>query len=466
MREILANPQILPLLTLMLFGCQSTPSNQRTEETSPAHALNHKQYTEQFEATEFSKCIDSDGRNTGALNLIWRVRKTLGQTISPFVVGFSGNLRSLQGTLIEFQSINTSEDERFTVPPVNKPNRFPLGSYSAYSLLFPYDEQDAGWAFVKLNSQKVVPSDVTGAQLFIPKFVIGGEYSTRYYLRIEGGAFHEFSCQAINDKVRERLNTFMRKDGSAAFDASRGSRAKLFLPLTQNQKLYATKTAPQRIAASTEILSAMASQKSESIPDPSTTSNPTPPARDFRPVARPAEYDTQYKHVRMFECGKNGALDSIWRVKDERGNVLNDGQAFISGFAGEIKDSTTVNAFYFSSVQLDPAPAFYSGQMPTQGSYYFPTIEFREEQIKKNVSLHSRLPGLKPGQFVAAGTVYVPRTSAVNTISVSLSVGKSLRGTPYQATVECVATSPKVRQWMKYCLATETLPLPNPNCSL
>jgi hypothetical protein len=210
----------------------------------------------------------------------------------------------------------------------------------------------------------------------------------------------------------------------------------------------------------------MASQKNASVSAPTPKPTPSLIVRDFRPVARPSEYDTQFKHLRIYECGKNGAIDAVWRLTDERGRELESGKTFISGFAGELKDNTNGNAFYFSSVQLEPAPAFYSGQMPSQGSYYFPTIEFREDQVKRNISIHSRVPGLKPGKFAAAGTVYLPRTSSGNTVSVSLSLGSSLRGTPYQATAECTPASSRIRQWLKHCMATEAPSLPNPNCNL
>jgi hypothetical protein len=463
MVEFLSKKSILALLLTQILACQSTTPPEPGEQPSHSQSLRQKEIFEQFEATEFSKCIDSDGRNTGSLNFIWRVKNTQGQSISPFIVGFSGTLRSLQGNLFHFQTLTSVEDSNFGLPPVNNPQKFPIGSYAAYSLLFPYDEQDAGWAFVKLNSQKITPSDVTGAQLLLPKFVIGGEYSTRYYLRLEGKQFHEFSCQAMSDKVRARLSTFMRKDGSAAFESSRGSRTDLvvFAPAP------APTAAPAVAANSTPTAKLAASAAPMLVP----TATPIPavpaePVRDFRPVARPSDYDSQFKHVRIYECGKNGAIDAIWRLKNARGDNLEQGKAFITGFAGELKDNRTGNAFYFSSIQLEPAPAFYSGQMPAQGTYYFPSIEFRDEQIKKSISVHSRVPGLNPGKFAAAATVYLPRNSTGNTVSVSLSLGSSLRGTPYQATAECLPVNSRVSHWLKNCMAAEAPAIPNLNCNI
>ena len=450
----------LPLMFLMHFllafsyGCQSTSTSERGERRS-MRSMSSEEFADQFEATEFAKCIDSEGRSTGTLNFIWQISKSNGDAIVPYIVGFSGSLRSLQGTLVEFQSLTTAKETRYTVPPVHNSINFPLGSYAGFSLQFPYDEQDGSWAFIKINEQRVRPVDITGAQLLVPKFVIGGEYSTRYYLKIEGGLFHEFSCQAISDKVRSRLTTYMRKDGQHKFDGDRGSRAKFFLPPQQLKPLNSENTLNQKSPAASELLEVMNKPTELTTQPPTPEATPASYVRDFRPIGRPAAYDAQYKHTRIFECGRNGALDAIWRIKDENDSELAPGKIFITGFAGELRDTVGENAFYFSSVALEASPAFYSGQMPSNGSYYFPSIEFKEEHFKNNISVHSKIPGLKPGQNVAAGTIYLPRNGSGRSISVSLALGNSLRSMPYQATADCNPLHPRVKNWLRYCLGTD-----------
>lgn len=421
-----------------------------------------EEFAEKFEATEFSKCIDAEGHSTGSLNFIWQIKNLDGRKITPYVSGFSGILRSLQGTSIEFQAISSASEERLSAPPVHNPVRFPLGSYKAYSLLFPLDEQENGWAFIKINEQKIKPADITGAQLLIPTFAIGGEYSTRYYLKIEGGLYHEFSCQAVSDIVRQRLGTYQRRDGTHGFDSDRGPKTQIVIPTQIAAPVIKENQNNQRSAAAAELMEAIESEskqlQSRRIPQIS--------SRDFRPIGRPSLYDQQFRHVRIFECGKNGALDAIWKIGDDNGVAYSPDRIYITGFAGELRDMASENAFYFSSIGLDASPPFYSGQMPNESSYYFPAIEFTDEQIRKNISVHSRIPGLKAGRNAGAGTIYLPRNGSGRSISVSLALGPTLRSTPYQATSDCIPVHPNIKQWLRNCLGEVSAKTKSRHCKI
>ncbi|NBO38661.1 hypothetical protein EBU99_08770 [bacterium] len=436
----------LSALCFALSGCAT--HSQSAGVLSPTHPnLTSEQFADQFEATEFAKCIDAEGNSSGTLNFIWHVNNPNGEGIIPYIIGFSGSLLSLQGTKIEFQSLNSVSAERFTMPPVHNPIKFPLGSYAGFHLLFAHDELDGGWAFLRINDQATRPADVIGAELLLPKFALGDEYSTRYYMKIEGGLFHEFSCQAISDLVRARLRTFMAKNGLHGYDGDRGAKAKFFVPPPRAAVI------PARIRSAPS--SAPAPQIEAANKATATEPKATVSERDFRPQGRPANYDKQYKHTRIFECGKNGALDAIWRIIDENGQQLGLDQQYISGFAGEIRDNQLDNAFYFSSTNVDTNPAFYSGLMPQNTSYFFPSIAFSASDFKNNIALHSQLPGLKKNERAAAGTVYIPRNGTGRSISVSLAMGASLRAPPYQATTDCLPTTEKVAQWIKHCLGRE-----------
>ncbi len=454
---------ILSLLSCCLASCQTSSINDQGYTRDQLRAI--EKVNSQFEATELSKCIDSNGETTGSLNVIWQIRDSGNDISAPFITGFSGSLFSLKGTKIEFQAFTASKLNNFTAPPVVNQRLFPLSSYSAYTLHFPFDEQTSGWAFLKLDGRHIKPTDVTGAELLIPKYAIGGQYSTRYYLKIRGGHFHEFSCQPISSELRVRLNTFQKRTGEHEHSGSRGRTVELYLPTQQPKTLRQRKNNLKNASNS-----AAAEELLEVISEPEKAANTsvreTRPNLDLRPIGRPKSYDITYKHIRVYECGENGSVDAIWKIRSSDGKSLNTDTRFITGFAAELKDEQKKAAFYFSSVEIDSEPAFYSGVMPSGSTYYFPTLKFSPESIEKNESAHSKIALLKKGERVAGATIYLPRSGLGEMVSVSLALGKSLRGTPYQATVNCIATSPKLKYWYKYCLGKNSTQLKVRSCNL
>lgn len=453
---------LLFIVASLNASCQSMNEKQKHNEVQ-SKILEHM--TSQYAATELSKCIDSNGETTGSINVIWQTSDSRSEISTPFITGFSGSIDSLQGSKIEFQALTATKLEDFKLPPVLNPKLFPYGSYAGFTFHFPFDEQLSGWSFLQVNGQRIKPPDVTGAQFLIPKYVIGGEYSTRYYLKIEGGGFHEFSCQPISDLLRRRLSTFQQRTGEKAYRGSRGKQTKLALPRLVSQ----SPVQPVR-KIEKKLNSAAAEELLEVISQPQSThaqkKAATPPVLDLRPIGRPHTYDDTYQHVRIYDCGENGQVDAIWKVRSDDGHVLNTDTRYITGFAADLKDVQQNTAFYFSTIELDSEPAFYSGTMPTHGSYYFPTLKFTSDSIKKNEAAHSKISSLKQGECVAAGTIYLPRSGLGKRISVSLALGKSLRGKPYQATANCDAVSPKLKHWFKNCLGAKSIQNANRTCNL
>ena len=453
---------LLFFLAGTVTSCQTLSNEQNYSEGQTASI---ERVTSQFEATELSRCIDSNGETTGSLNVIWQTRESGNDISAPFITGFSGDLFSLKGTKIEFQVLNSTQNKSFALPPVVNWRAFPFGSYSGFTLHFPFDEQVSGWSFLKLDGQRIKPADITGAEILIPKYVIGGEYSTRYYLKIEGGTFHEFSCQPISNELRTRLNTFQKRSGEHAHKGSRGREVALSLPAPQPDIERLAANSPQKIAKS-----AAADELLEVITEPEKVAKsdqkPTRPNLDLRPIGRPKNYDTIYQHVRIYECGENGSIDAVWKVRDNNSENLNSENRFIAGFAADLKDEQKKAAFYFSTVEVDNEPAFYSGTMPSGGSYYFPTLKFSQKTLEKNESAHSKIKLLKKGERVAGATIFLPRSGLGERVSVSLALGQSLRGTPYQATVNCIATSPKLKHWFKNCLGESSIQIQNRTCHL
>lgn len=449
-------------LCLILASCKTLPEDLGYSQEQAAEIAS---VTSEFEANEFSRCIDANGETNGSINVIWR-RSEAGEKIrSPFITGFSGRLFSLQGTEIEFQALSATHLDEFTTPPIREPRLFPYGSYSAYTLHFPFDEQLKGWAFLRVGGQRIKPADITGAQLIIPKYVLAGGYSTRFYFKIEGGEFHEFSCQPVSDNDRAQLNTFNNRTGDVTFEGSRGKNTPLTIPApapqVQQTQTQASQKSTQSAAAS-ELLEVLADPDKDSL---SKESSPKLVA-DLRPIGRPKTYDATYQHVRIYECGENGSVDAIWKIQDEDGRKLDAASRFIAGFAAELRDEKQRTAFYFSTVAIDSEPAFYSGVMPSNASYYFPTLKFSPESIDINTSAHSKIPTLNEGERVAAGTIYLPKSGLGQKVSVSLALGQSLRGSPYQAVTNCTTVAPRLKVWLKNCIGEKSIRVSKRNCAL
>jgi hypothetical protein len=447
---------------LSLVSCKTLSEESGYSEDQAAEIAS---ITSEFEVNEFSRCIDSNGDTTGSINVIWRISEGSEDIRSPFITGFSGRLFSLQGTEIDFQALSATKLAEFTVPPIRESHTFPYGSYSAYTLHFPFDKQLTGWTFLRVDGTRIKPSDVTGAQLIIPKYVLGGAYSTRFYFKIEDGGFHEFSCQPVSDNDRAQLNTFNNRTGEKAFKGSRGKKLTLTIPTPAPQKQHPKITAVEKqtqSAAASELLEVLADPDKDT---PSTKSSPRLTA-DLRPVARPKAYDTTYKHVRIYECGENGSVDAIWKIKDKENKVLDATSRFITGFAAELRDEKQRAAFYFSTIEIDSEPAFYSGVMPSNASYYFPTLKFSPESLDLNTAAHSKIPDLKEGERVAAGTIYLPKSGLGQGVSVSLALGQSLRGSPYQAVANCSSVLPRLKIWFKNCLGENSVRMSGRRCEL
>ncbi|MFZ9521430.1 MAG: hypothetical protein ACO3A4_13230 [Silvanigrellaceae bacterium] len=440
--------QLRPFIVFAYFsaaltGCISSKSSTVESGSRDSKVnISPERYLEQFEATEFAKCIDEDGKATGSIVSIWRIKNLTGDNITPFIQGFAGKFRTLKGTLLEFQSLVTQEEKRFALPLLMKPELFPRGSYSAYKMRFLEDDIRHGISILNKDGKNSARNDFTTATLYIPRFALGGEFATRYYLRIDDDQSHEMSCQAVTEATRARLSTVAAKDGLHGFTGVRGKKVDIFLNLHKRDKEQLKFTVGTGAG------------------DTSATNSPSlqlvkASDKDLRPTGRPKIYDKIYEHTRIFECKKEGAVDAIWRVADDNGKKLSMEARYITGFAGELHDKMTGNKFSFNAVSVDPAPAFYSGTMPPNAHFFFPSIEFDDDDFKQRIATHSALPNLPATFKSGGGTVFIPRDGSGRAVSVSLSMGKSLRGDPFQATAQCLPVIDKVSSWIEHCLGQE-----------
>ncbi|MEN9825299.1 MAG: hypothetical protein RI953_1044 [Pseudomonadota bacterium] len=441
MNTSLISLYITAVLWNIISGCASTNSTPHVADSSPSQSqVTPEHYLEQFEATEFSKCIDEEGKATGSIVSIWRMKKMNGEKITPFIQGFAGNVRTLKGTHLEFQSLVVQEEKRFSLPQLAKPELFPRGSFSAYKMRFLEDDVQHGISVLRTDGKSVAQNDFTTATLYIPRFALGGEFATRYYLKLDDDRTHEMSCQAVTEASRARLMTVAAKDGLHGFSSSRGKKVEIFDELKNRDKEQDKFT------------------RGSALPPPV-----KPPVlqlvkasdKDLRPPGRPKFYDGIYRHTRIFECNKEGSIDAIWRISDDNGKKFSADAQYITGFAGELHDKLTGNKFSFNAVSTDPAPAFYSGSMPPNAQFFFPSFEFDEDDFKQKIAHHSALPNLPASFKSGGGTIFIPRDGSGRAVSVSLSLGNSLRGDPYQATAQCQPVVDKISSWIENCLGQE-----------
>lgn len=429
------------VLSTMLFsaGCASQP--RMTQSSSDQLAWRSPDvYINQFEATELARCIDEKGMPTGTLMAIWRIKNSSGESVVPYIQSFAGRVHSLKGDLIEFQSLHAVEDKRVDIPTGANPINFPRGSYSAYKLQFLDDELRNGLAVLRINGKSIASDDFTQVTLSIPRFALGGQYATRYYLRGSDGQTHELSCQAVSSAVRSQLTTFAVKDGLHGFAGSRGTPVEL---LSDVRKMNATKNAiktaskAKRIGVSLDLPMAIKSEL------------------DLRPVLRPKSYDQRFKHTRLFECPKDSAVDAIWRIADDNGKSLAESAQFITGFSAVIRDKSTDVLMSLNAVRVDPVPAFYVGQMPSDGQFFFPALEFGEDEFKSNVANHSQLPKANKTFRSGGGSIFIPRDGSGRSISVALSQGPTPRGEPAQVIADCIPVRQNISDWLNHCVGRE-----------
>lgn len=421
------------------IGCKSS-SQRIAVPDDQLSAKSPEMFINQFEGTELAKCVDENGKPSGHLKAIWRLKNSQNQDITPYIQGFGGQVRSVAGVQIEFQSLIAREDRRVNIPSISNTKDFPRGSYNAFVLRFLTEDSRNGISVLKANGKRLLNDDFASAVLFVPRFALGNEYSTRYFFQMPDGKVHEISCQAVTEDVRNSLNTFSVKDGLHEFTGPRGKRIPLLASL-RSKKDAESKPQPNVIAVPVPVLPPVELA--------------TPSGKDLRPAKRPPEYDRYFKHERIFECDKDGAIDAIWRIGDEKGMPLQRDVQFITGFSGELQDQNTPRRLSVNAISVDPSPAFYTGKMPPAGRYFFPSVEFSENDFNSNMAYHSELGPIDVGFISGGGTFFIPRDGAGQTVSVALSMGKSLRGNAYQVTSKCKPVRNSVLVWMTHCLGQE-----------
>ncbi|NBO39402.1 hypothetical protein EBU99_12550 [bacterium] len=414
----------LKVLSLVLVGVAFIACKPRTFNSGELQSTGSDSFKQQFEVTRFVTCKNSKGQESGGLDFVWRLKKSSGETVSPYILGFAGSAETIEGKKVEFRSVSTIDEPRYPIPQVKPAGSFPVMNYYAVSLQYPTDEVSSGWGYLRVNGNSTSLSDVYGGMLILPKSSEAGAFANRYFIVTKEGSTLEFNCQAFGDANRDRMRTYLVKDGSHGFNGSRGTVVGAGAPAGS----------PVSTPASTSSTGSL----------------------DLRPVGRPANYDVQFRHERIYDCNGNGGVDVIWRKATADGKSLDVQSQYILGVAAQVKDDKN-NLLSFSTVSMDGAPAFSAGTQPSSASYLRPAFEFSEEEVKSKLSFHSPIPGLTGRTLASGGTLWIPSESSGNGVAVAISLGASLRGPAYQVTANCTAKSAKIANWLTSCVGRESV---------
>jgi hypothetical protein len=393
---------------LLALACKPRSFNAGIQSSGDAA------FAQQFEVTRFSKCYDSKGKEAGGFDFVWRLRKSNGEKVTPYILGFSGSALNLAGKKVEFRSVSTDDAVRYRVPEALL-ETFPYGNYRGFSLDFPDSEVKSGLGYQTIGNNAV------GAALLIPMNKDAGSFARRYFVFLTDGQYFEFNCDPITDIVRERVKTFQRPDGAHGFKGDRG-------PVVGS----AAKPTPSPVSANTGF-------------------------SDLRPVGRPAAYDVQFRHERIYDCGAAGAVDVIWRKAESNGSALAANKQYILGFAASLNDPQEQKSIAFSSVSVDSAPAFYAGSAPNPESYLSPAFEFTADEIKSKLSYHSPVQGLAAGlAHAVGGTLWIPYAGGSGVVSVAISTESTSRGSAFQVIADCTAKRGNIPTLITSCIGRQS----------
>ena len=398
-------------LALVAIACKS-----RTFNSASVQSLNPADFSKQFETTKFAECFDAQGKSAGSMNFVWRVKKSDGQTVVPYILGFSGSLISVGGKKVDFRSVATIDEPRYRTPTLGDGASFPVPQYFAASLQFPQDELNAGWGYFRVNGANQKIEDVFGGTLVVPKYADGPKFARRYFIVAADGISHEFSCSPITDEVKQRMKTYLVRDGSHGFRGERGTIVEQN-GLNPNDK------------------------------DDSTLLSPL----DLRPIKRPPSYDVQFRHERIYDCGTNGAVDVIWRQAESNGKALPPQSQYILGLAAQLSDEES-RSIRFSSVTIDSAPAFSAGSEPSPKSYLRPMFEFDASEVQQGLAYHSIIPGLEGRSLASGGTLWIPYDGSGTSVSVAIALGRTVRGSAFQVITDCTPKSQSINRMLTSCV--------------
>jgi hypothetical protein len=198
-------------------GCKPRSFNT----VSDLQGLTQQQFDAQFEVTKLTSCKAPNGGAGGELRVVWRVRNSAGQAVTPYILGFGGEAVTTKNRRVKFQIMTSIGAPRPPIP-ADGPQPFPFDIYRGYELQIPPDEAAAKWGYVEVDGKPVSYNSIDAGGLLLPVYGNNSPAGRMYYFVQYDGTSYNFNCDPLDGNAVARLSTFGIRDGSHGFKGDRG----------------------------------------------------------------------------------------------------------------------------------------------------------------------------------------------------------------------------------------------------
>jgi len=197
---------------LMLLSCKQRAFNSNAQTQS----LTQQQFEQQFEVTRLTEC-----QADGELHFVWRIRKSDGSSVVPYVLGFGGRAITTEGRQVRFRFMTAFDSPR-PLTPTDSASRFNASHFQGFDLQIPPDEAAARWGFLNVDNADVKFPSVDAGSFLLPTKADSSANARMYYLVTASRQSLAFDCAPLDSVALSRLATFAVRDGSHRFQGDRG----------------------------------------------------------------------------------------------------------------------------------------------------------------------------------------------------------------------------------------------------
>lgn len=204
-------------IVVVLVGFLAVSCKQRSFNSDAVSlGLTQQGFEQQFEVTRLTTC-----QGGGDLRLIWRVRRSDGRSVVPYVLGFGGDGTTKDGRRVRFQVMTASASTQ-PLPSDATSTRFDPAEYSGFDLQIPPDERAARWGYLSVDGQELAFSGSDVGRILIPTQARSSASARVFHLVTTQRDSLSFDCSPLDSQSLARLKTFAVRDGSHGFRGDRG----------------------------------------------------------------------------------------------------------------------------------------------------------------------------------------------------------------------------------------------------